>query len=90
MKRNMSKRVSRKEFIERVDSVCGVFSIEEVSEKLGKSESEVFSDVENNKILAVENDGRFVFPAFQVFGGEGNNSGKTSFFNSISHLYGGE
>lgn len=66
----MSKRVSRKEFIEKVDSICGVLTTEEISKKLGKSKSEVLSDIENNKVLAIEDESGFVFPAFQVVGGE--------------------
>lgn len=66
----MSKRVSRKEFIEKVDSICSVLTTEEISKKLGKSKSEVLSDIENNKVLAVEDEGGFVFPAFQVVGNE--------------------
>lgn len=65
----MVKRVSREEFIKRIDNVCGVLTIEEVSEKLGKSESEVLSDVENNKVLAIKDENGFAFPAFQVVDG---------------------
>lgn len=57
--------VSKNDFIKKINDICGISDVKEVSDMLGKSFGEVLSDIRSNRIIAIGDGKNLKIPNFQ-------------------------